>query len=63
MKVEAYRSTPLERCTLHHWLMTARGRGWTLEQYVESSERYNFRCSLPSEGEIGRILAAEGASV
>jgi len=58
VKVEVYRTQPLERCTVHHWLMNAEPRGWELERYVSSSERYNFRCSLPTEEQISEIRAS-----
>ncbi|MDA4121853.1 MAG: hypothetical protein OK456_01580 [Thaumarchaeota archaeon] len=57
VKVERYRSQVLERCTVHHWLMNARGRGWELDRFVADSERYNFDCSLPTVEQVDVILA------
>ncbi len=58
VEVEKYRSHALERCTVHHWLMNARARGWGLDRFVTDSERYNFYCSLPTVEQVAVILAA-----
>ena len=58
MRVEKYRTQPLEMCTVHHWLINARARGWELERFVQSSQAYNFACSLPDPVGIAVILAA-----
>lgn len=58
VEVERYRDQPLERCTVHYWLMNARARGWDLDGFVRASEKYNFKCSLPTTGEIAAIVSA-----
>jgi hypothetical protein len=57
VRVEAYRNQHLERCTVHHWLINAEGRGWALDRYVETSEKCNFVCSLPTKEQIEVIRA------
>jgi hypothetical protein len=58
VKVEMYRDQPLERCTVHHWLMNAKARGWELDRYVKASEKYNFECSMPTKDETAVIRAS-----
>jgi len=61
VKLERYRDQPLGRCTVHYWLTNARRRGWGLDDFVRASEKYNFKCTLPTEDQIALILR-EGPS-
>jgi hypothetical protein len=56
VKVESYRKQPLEHCTVHYWLMNAEAKGWELDNYMRTSEEYNFICSLPTEDQTAQIL-------
>jgi hypothetical protein len=58
VRVEKYRDQPLERCTVHYWQMNAEARGWELDDYVKASEKYNFKCSLPTEEQTAVIVAS-----
>jgi len=58
--VECYRSTQLDFCTFHYYMMRGREGGhYSLETYVEASKRHSFKTSLPSPGEMASLRLVE----
>ena len=59
-EVEQYRSTPLDYCTYHHYMMRGREGGlYTLESYAEASRHHSFITSIPSAEEMALLRRAE----
>ena len=47
--VESYRSTKLDFCTYHYFMMRGRvGGHYSLDEYAKASRSHAFKTSLPS---------------
>lgn len=60
---EWYRSSQLDYCTFHYWLIRGRvePHGYPLEEYLAGSQRFAFRASLPSEADCRAMLMGQSA--
>jgi hypothetical protein len=59
-EAEHYKSTPLDYCTYHYYVMRGRlGGHYSISEYVKASEFHSCKTSLPSSEDMARLKLLE----